>query len=446
MSGIEETKDSIIIELASIMEKKKFLFISADNLINDIAWQVFKQGHSVKYCSEKKGEQDCSEGILPKVKNWRQYINWADVIIYDDFFGSGRKAEKLRKQGKKVIGGTSYSDRLEEDRAFGQEELKKAGIAILPYREFTDYQQAINYVKKYPAAYVIKPCDEVQNDKNLLFVGIDKKGHDIIQMLSNYRNSLGKKMKRFQLQRKVEGVEIAVGAFFNGYKFIYPININFEHKRLFSGEVGPATGEMGTSMFWSKPNKLFRQTLKKMESKLSQEGYTGYIDLNCIVNDQGVFPLEFTSRFGYPCISIQAEGIKMPISDFLYRLANGEDFQFRVKKGFQVGARIVVPPWPYRQKKIFDKYSKGAKIVFKKRDLSGIHIEDIKLYKGDWVLTGSAGAALIVVGTGATIKQAQKQLYRRINNIFIPNMFYRNDIGDRWYQDRIKLRRWGYLK
>jgi len=68
------------------------------------------------------------------------------------------------------------------------------------------------------------------------------------------------------------------------------------------------------------------------------------------------------------------------------------------------------------------------------------------LYKGDWVLTGSAGAALIVVGTGATIKQAQKQLYRRINNIFIPNMFYRNDIGDRWYQDRIKLRRWGYLK
>jgi phosphoribosylamine---glycine ligase len=31
----------------------------------------------------------------------------------------------------------------------------------------------------------------------------------------------------------VTGVEVAVGAFFNGKNFVYPIHINFEHKKLF---------------------------------------------------------------------------------------------------------------------------------------------------------------------------------------------------------------------
>ena len=51
-----------------------------------------------------------------------------------------------------------------------------------------------------------------------------------------------------------------------------PINVNFEHKKLFPGNIGPSTGEMGTAMFWSGPNRLFNSTLKKMEAKLARGG------------------------------------------------------------------------------------------------------------------------------------------------------------------------------
>jgi phosphoribosylamine--glycine ligase len=83
---------------------------------------------------------------------------------------------------------------------------------------------------------------------------------------------------------QVRGVEGAMGAFFNGTNFMEPINVNFEHKLLFPGDIGPATGEMGTCMYWSGPNRIFRSTLGKLESKLAEEADIGYIDVNCIVN------------------------------------------------------------------------------------------------------------------------------------------------------------------
>ncbi|MFH1536390.1 MAG: phosphoribosylglycinamide synthetase C domain-containing protein [Patescibacteria group bacterium] len=429
------------------MAKRKFLFVSIDGLIGDIAWQIQKEGHEVKYFIGEKIEEDIANGFVPKTKAWREDIDWADVIIFDDVLGQGKKAEKLRQMGKKVIGGTEYTDQLEDDRSFGQEELKKHGISILSNEKFTNFDEAILYVQNNPGQYVIKPSGESETIKGFLFVGEEDDGSDVIRVLKAYQRVWSKKIKEFILQKRVQGIEVAVGAFFNGHNFIYPININFEHKKLFPGNVGPATGEMGTSMFWSGPNKLFNQTLKKMESTLAKVRYIGYIDINCIVNGNGIYPLEFTSRFGYPTISIQQEGMLTPIGDFFYRLANEEDFEFKVKKGFQIGIRLVVPPFPFKDKSTFDAYSKGATIVFKKKNYEGVHIEDVKLERGEWIVTGSAGVALIVTGTGLSMQQAQKQAYNRIQNILIPNMYYRDDIGDRWLEeDSDKLHAWGYLR
>lgn len=430
------------------MQRKKFLFVSYEGLIGDIAWQVVKEGHEAKCYIEEKLEVDCGDGFVPKVDNWRQEIDWADIIIFDDVYeGFGQRAQRLRQLGKKVIGGTPYTDKLEEDRSFGQEEMKRAGVHILPYQEFTDFDKAVQFVKEHPDEYVIKPSGEAQNIKRLNFVGEEEDGSDVMRVLKAYRKVWADKIKVFQLQKKVTGVEVAVGGFFNGIEFIYPININFEHKKLFPNDLGPATGEMGTSMFWSGPNRLFNNTLLKMEQRLAEEGFVGYIDINCIVNGNGIYPLEFTSRFGYPTISIQQEGMITPIGEFLYELANRRDPVLKVKKGFQVGVRLVVPPFPFRDKRTFDSYSKGATIVFEnKNNLDGIHIEDVKIVNSEWVVTGTIGMALVVVGTGLTMSQAKQQAYHRIENILIPNMYYRTDIGERWQEDSDRLHSWGYLR
>lgn len=430
-----------------MLESKKFLFVSLGALIGDIAWRVSREGHEVKYYIEQESEREIADGFVAKTDDWKKEIEWADIIVFDDVLGHGTFAEELRKQGKAVIGGTSYTDKLEDSRAFGQQELKKAGISIIPQADFTTFDDAIEYVKNNPNRYVIKFSEHMQNNKQFLFVGEEDHGLDVIGVLHDYKKALGEKIKEVQLQRRITGVEIAVGAFFNGVEFVEPINVNFEHKRLFPGDIGPQTGEMGTAMFWSQSNKLFRMTLKKFEPVLSQEGYVGYIDINCIVNGQGVYPLEFTARFGYPTIFIQQEGILDPIGEFFYKLTHHEKFSFRTKSGFQVGVRIVVAPYPFDDTQIFNIYSKDTVILFKNpHNKEGVHIEDVRLVKDEWLVTGTSGVALTVVGCGSTMKQAQQQAYNRINNIMIPNMYYRKDISDRWYEDSDKLHNWGYLR
>ena len=224
---------------------KKFLFVSFESLSGDLAWQIKKEGHEVKVYIKSEEDKDVYDGVLDKVDDWQEYKDWADVIVFDDV-GFGDIADVLRKEGKLVIGGSPYTDKLEQDREFGQKEMKRAGMNILPHWDFSDFNSAIDFIKQNPGRYIFKPSGFISSEqKGILFLGQDEDGNDLIEILEQNKKTWARKIKRFQIQKMAVGVEVATGAFFNGKDFIYPININFEHKKLFPGDIGPYTGEMG---------------------------------------------------------------------------------------------------------------------------------------------------------------------------------------------------------
>jgi phosphoribosylamine---glycine ligase len=431
---------------AVIAEKPlNFLFVSWEDMSGDLAWQLTREGHKIKFYTKEPTAPDIFSGFFERISSWEEFVDWADIVIFDDT-GFGKAAEKLRKHGKAVIGGNDYTDNLEEDREFGQTEMAKVGMSVLPYQTFTNFDDAIKFIKENPMRLVFKPSGSVlSSEKSILFVGEEESGSDILEVLERNKKTWGKKIKRFQLQKYMQGVEVAVGAFFNGSDFIFPININFEHKRLFPGDIGPSTGEMGTLMYWSEANRIFQLTLEKLKQRLQETDYIGYIDINCIANNNGVYPLEITSRFGYPTISIQMEGILNSAGDWIAKLARGESFTLRTKKGFQVGIVVAAPPFPYEDDKASDIY-KDSTIVFKRQNFDGIHLgDDIKLVENEFRLCGNGGYVLIVTGSGMTVAEARKLAYNRIKNIILQNKFYRTDIGLRWNTDSDKLQSWGYL-
>jgi len=429
---------------------KKFLFVTDAALAVDLAWKLKQEGNEVRMYIGNEEDQDVGDGFIEKVDDWLGQVDWADVVIFDDVLsgpnGFGKIADELRAKGKLVVGGSEYTDKLEIDREFGQAEMKAAGMLVLPQWTFDSFGAAIDFLKENPGRYVFKPAegDLDWHVRNLLFIGQEEDGKDLLEMLEHNRKSWSRKIKRFQLQKVVSGAEIACGAFFNGHDFITPININFEHQKLFPGDIGPRTGEMGTLMFWSEPNGFFNATLGKMLEKFRASGYVGYIDINCIANGKGIYPLEFTARFGYPTISIQMEGITSPMGEFLYALAKGEDCTLKTDKGFQVGVVIAAPPFPYRDEKMLQVY-KDISILFKKQNFDGVHLGDVKLIENDWKLAGKSGYALIITGSNSTVAEARRQAYRRIENIMLQNMFYRTDIGAKWFEESDELQTWGVL-
>lgn len=281
-------------------------------------------------------------------------------------------------------------------------------------------------------------------------MGREEDGRDVATVLEHYRRGWGSKIKSFQLQRYALGVEVAVGAFFNGKEFATPVCVNFEHKRMFNDEIGPSTGEMGTSMFWTEPNRLFRETLGRLQERLASSGYAGYVDVNCIASARAIHPLEVTARFGYPTVNIQMEGVTTPWGEMLEALARGESFRLKARRGFQVGVVLAVPPFPFDDPGAFRKYSEDAVVLFDRTPKEGeapegVHPCEVKQADGDWRLTGTSGYALVVTGSGTTMEEARKEAYRRVRGLHIPNVFYRTDIGRRWTRDGDCLQTWGYL-
>ena len=55
--------------------KKRFLFVSISGLAGDIAWQVLKEGHDVRYFIANESERDIADGFVPKSEDWEKDVD-----------------------------------------------------------------------------------------------------------------------------------------------------------------------------------------------------------------------------------------------------------------------------------------------------------------------------------------------------------------------------------
>ncbi|MGQ0535312.1 MAG: phosphoribosylamine--glycine ligase [Methanobacteriota archaeon] len=434
---------------------RRFLFVGDWGLSLDLAWQVQREGHQAKMFIRDTDCKDVGDGVVEKSDRWEDDVAWADVVVFEDL-GYGKHQDRLRKEGKAVVGGSEFGDRLEDDRAFGQQTLRESGVPTLDFQDFKDFGAARAWISENPGRYVLKPNGPAADFKGLAYAAKRRDSSDLLEMMENFERKWPKNYKPdFQLQKFAQGVEMAVGAFFNGTDWVLPLCINFEHKKYMTGNLGPNTGEMGTSVLWEPDpgHRLFQAVLAKMKAHLAGANYRGYIDVNCIVNEQGAWPLEFTCRFGYPLTQIQADAFRTPMGQFLETLADGTATSVRVGGRYSLGVVVAVPPFPFVSKPEYDRYSRDLPVFGVTKD----RIDHVRLAEVKWdaersrfLTANESGYALIVTGTGDSMDEAKRRAYSVLSDrsgggVFLPNQMYRTDIGDRWGNDEPLLRKWGYL-
>ena len=431
----------------------KILFISNDLIAGNLACILKKEGHDVKLYIGSKHQRNNLDYLVEKIFNWKNEIKWVGkdgLIIFDDV-GFGKEQDKLRKKGYTVYGGNEMSDKLENERQETQEIFKEHGMNVKEIIDFKNVYEALEYATENPKAWVIKQNDRAP--KSLNYVSEFSDGRDVVSVLKSYLMDKTINRTRISLQERIHGVEIAVGRYFNGTKWIGPTDFNVEHKKFLPGDIGPTTSEMGTLAWYNEKGEdtiLYKETLKKITPYLQKINFRGHFDINCIVNENGIFPLEATPRFGSPIVHLHSEIHISPWGELLLAIAKGEDYELKCNKGFGIVVLIALPPFPY-MKRSTKMYSHNPDIFFRditEEDKEHIHFEEVsRIIDSDgYYVSDYRGYVLYVTGMGATPEEARLETYTRIKKIVIPKMMYRNDIGLRFASsDQQKLKKWGYI-
>jgi phosphoribosylamine--glycine ligase len=397
------------------------------------------EGHEVKVSISEPLAQGTLAGLVEKVEDWRSELEWlraagADgVILFESVSeGFGALQDALRRDGYHVIGGSAFGDRLENDRAYAQQLLGELGFPAGHVWEFTDPAAAAAFITDRPRRYVLKLSgpDHGSSDN---YVGQMEDGRDVRAMLRARATDLVETGAKLILMAHIEGIEIGVGAYFDGEEFLLPACLDWEHKRFFAGDLGELTGEMGTVATFDRTQRLFDLTLAKLVPLLRGRKHLGYINLNTIVNAEGIWPLEFTCRFGYPGYAVLDPLQTIGWGELFRAMIAGSGPRLKTRPGFSVGVLMTTPPFPYTRKQI--EAPIGMPVVFESsltaEDVNNIHYGEIGLVADELVTSGLYGWTLVVTGLGSTIAVAQTAAYDRIERITIPNTRYRLDIGDR---------------
>jgi phosphoribosylamine--glycine ligase len=411
----------------------RFLGIGECADLADLYLRLVADGHEVKIFIGYPLCRDTLVGLIQRVADWRTELDWIRAVgpdgcvLFENIgLGYGEIQDRLRRDGFNVIGGGAYGTRLENDRAYAQGVLADLGLATAPTFEFSDVEEARRFIERWPARYVLKS----NGPDAASFVGRHKAGADVQAVLAA-RGKIA--ASSFVLMEFVEGAEMGVGAYFNGEDFLEPACLDWEHKRFFPGDLGELTGEMGTVVTYSRSKRFFDRTLAKMVPLLRANGYCGYINLNTIVNEAGIWPLEFTCRFGYPGYAILDPLQKTPWADLFRAMLTRSTLMFDTEPGFAVGIVITTPPFPYYRDTL--PAPVGLPVLFdgdlSSAELRHIHYGEVALQNGVLVTSGASGYTLVVTGTGETIEAARDAANALADKIVVANSRYRRDIGTR---------------
>ncbi len=339
--------------------------------------------------------------------------------------------DAFRAAGLKIFGPTKAAAQLESSKDFAKAFMVRHNIPTAAYATFTDAQLAHDYVKQQGAPIVIK-ADGLAAGKGVVVAMDEDEAHTAIDaMLAD--NKLGAAGARVVIEEFLTGEEASFIVMVDG-KNILPLATSQDHKRLMDKDLGPNTGGMGA--YSPAPvvtpeihAKAMREIIKPTVEGMAKDGipYTGFLYAGLMITPNGdVKTLEFNCRMGDP----ETQPIMLRLKSDLVALAdhaiNGTLDQAEAEWDRRTALGVVMASANYP-----DTPRLGDAITGLPKNLIDAHVFHAgTTLKDDNVVT-SGGRVLCVTALGETVKFAQQQAYKILDDIKFDGAQYRTDIGYR---------------
>ncbi|PEF75907.1 phosphoribosylamine--glycine ligase [Bacillus pseudomycoides] len=335
--------------------------------------------------------------------------------------------DRFEAEGLRVFGPNKAAAVIEGSKAFTKELMKKYDIPTAAYETFTNYEEAVAYIRKIGAPIVIKADGLAAGKGVTVAMTLEEALQAVKEMLQDVK--FGEASKKVVIEEFLDGQEFSLMAFVNGTT-VYPMVIAQDHKRAFDGDKGPNTGGMGAyspvpQIPESAVEVAIETVLHPTAQAMIKEGrsFTGILYAGLILTNEGPKVIEFNARFGDPETEVVLPRLDNDLVDVCNSVLDGEKLVLKWSEEAVIGVVLASKGYP-------EVYEKGAIIhgLDTLEDAIVFHA-GTAMKRGDFVTNG--GRVLFVACKAKDLQEAKDKVYKEIVKIKSDGLFYRNDIGYR---------------
>ncbi|MGL4566881.1 MAG: phosphoribosylamine--glycine ligase [Halioglobus sp.] len=335
------------------------------------------------------------------------------------------EARKLR-----CFGPRRGAAQLEGSKAFTKDFLARHGIPTGSYRNFTELQPALAYLRDRGAPIVVKADGLAAGKGVIVALSLEEAEAAVTDMLSG--NAFGEAGCRVVIEEFLEGEEASFIVMVDGSN-VLPMATSQDHKRIGDGDTGPNTGGMGAyspapvvddAVFERIMAEIILPTVRGMAAE--GNAYTGFLYAGLMISPAGEPKvIEYNCRFGDPETQPIMARLRSDLVALCDAALDGQLDRARADWDPRCAIGVVLAAGGYP-----GDYPRGTPI----HGLDAAQADNIKVFHAGTANAGgeivtSGGRVLCVTALGDTIAAAQDDCYQAVDKIHWEGMTLRRDIG-----------------
>jgi len=345
-------------------------------------------------------------------------------------------ADLFNEAGLTVFGPSRAAAQLEGSKEFAKEIMAEAGAPTGSYVKFTDSEAALAHLDRLSDAEfpVVVKADGLAAGKGVTVARSRDEAKLAVQECLVQRR-FGSAGEVVLIEEFLQGSEVSLLALCDG-PTVVPMAPAQDYKRIFTGDLGPNTGGMGSycpvpgfgdDTAQTVADQVFRPVLEA----LAKRGiwYRGVLYGGLIVTAHGTKLLEFNCRFGDPETQAILPRLDSDLLELCLATARGELRGAQLAWRPQACVSVVVASKGYPASSSKGDVISGLDEVAKMPDVTVYHAGTARNEAGQIVTAG--GRVLALSALGERFRDARQRAYSALTRIAFPGMQWRSDIAER---------------
>ena len=338
--------------------------------------------------------------------------------------------DALTIAGVRCVGPTKLAARIETDKSFCRNLMKKYNIAGLPeYHIFHSGKEAEKFLKSSDKEYAIKPSG-LTGGKGVRIMGEHLTREEACRYVHELKGDV-------VIEERLIGEEFTLQVFTDGNHLI-PMPLVQDHKRAYEGDIGPNTGGMGSYTLPEHKlpfvtdedyNKAF-SIMKRTVASLVSEGtpFVGILYGQFMNTANGPMVIEFNARFGDPEAMNVLSLLTSDFTTLVQAITEGTLDKTEVHFAKKASVCKYLVPEGYPNAPI-----SGGKLIIEPDNKALCYYASV-VRDGEYLVTQSS-RTMAYVGIGDTLDEAERIAEEAASAVVGP-VRHRKDIGTRAVLDK----------